>query len=109
MYNGSAKDIGIPLPGEWSVFERWIEPGVGGGPPHFVGPAATAVWGKPIELAIGDTCHLGNHDPAATTLDPFDCQLMSAGGFDWGRRYDISKLDRAILRDCGIPTVPSTP
>ena len=57
-YNGWADlTTGAPNPDYWSIFDSWF---VSGASPVFAGPAATAAWGAPPELTIGNIFHWAN-------------------------------------------------
>lgn len=62
----------------------------------FTGPAAEAAYGGPVPLSRFATGHLGNPGDAAAS------DLMNGVAFVTGTRYDISALDLAVLKDCGV-------
>ena len=69
----------------------------------FAGPAATALYGDEVPLTLGNRAHLGNPAPGpGADLIP---DLMNGVMFEGGRRYEISALDLAIVRDVGIEVV----
>jgi Ca2+-binding RTX toxin-like protein len=62
----------------------------------FVGAAAQAVYGGPIPISADAPGHFGNPGDAVAQ------DLMNGVAFETGARYEISALDVAIMRDCGI-------
>jgi PEP-CTERM motif len=73
----------------------------------FAGPAAIALYGDEVPLTLGNGAHLGNSAPGpGADLIP---DLMNGVLFDQGRRYELSALDLAIVRDVGIEVVAAVP
>jgi FG-GAP-like repeat len=68
----------------------------------FTGTRATAVYGGSVPLTFGSISHLGNDAPRPGSNLLTD---MMAPIAILGRNY-ISKLDLAILADCGLPIDP---
>lgn len=67
----------------------------------FIGPRATAQYGKPVPLTFGNYRHLGNASPGpGSDLVP---DLMNGVALFRDTRYDISTLDINILCDVGLP------
>ena len=75
----------------------------------FTGAAATSVYGAPVPLTYANIFHVGNGlgGPGGDLVP----DLMNGVSFQRGRRYEISRLDLAILADLGlsvrIPDVPT--
>jgi len=72
----------------------------------FQGPAATKIYGKPILLArsLNNYHHLGDKRSDIPTDSVLQNDLMTGYNFQWGKRYSVTLLDIAILKDCGIQT-----
>jgi Ca2+-binding RTX toxin-like protein len=68
--------------------------------PFFNGPTATAAYGGPIPLTIGNLLHYGNWLGAGSDINQ---ALMSGTGTPASIRQDVSDLDLAILKDSGVP------
>jgi hypothetical protein len=87
------------LPGYESTWDRLVT--VSGSSASFVGANAAAVNGGPVVVtSIGGTqnyFHLANSEKEANGQD-----LMNGIVFNYGTRYDISKLDVAIVQDLGL-------
>ncbi|MEY2541450.1 MAG: hypothetical protein QOI22_1052 [Verrucomicrobiota bacterium] len=66
----------------------------------FVGPAAQADYGGPVPITYGNPTHLGNNSPRPGSDLLND--LMNGVVYYYQTRYTISRLDRAIVQDCGI-------
>lgn len=94
------------LPGDFrSPWDARVEPI--GDDFFFTGPNTTALLGGPAAVTFGNANHLGNDSPrAGEELIP---DLMNGVVFNRGERYDISPLDRAVLRDVGLAVVPDAP
>jgi hypothetical protein len=73
----------------------------------FIGPAAMAVYGGPVPLTVGNYTHLGNEAPRPGPNLVGD--LMNGIVFYTGTRYDISRLDAAILQDVGLADTYAIP
>jgi hypothetical protein len=73
----------------------------------FAGPAATALYGDEVPLTRGNDSHLGNPPPGPGA--DLISDLMNGVSFDRGRRYEISALDLAIVRDVGIGVIVAVP
>jgi Ca2+-binding RTX toxin-like protein len=71
-----------------------------GGHRYFVGANAMAVYGGPVMLTDGIYLHYGN-TPGWSNTD-LTHGLMNGVYFISGRRFEISELDLAILKDCGL-------
>jgi FG-GAP-like repeat len=69
----------------------------------FTGPRATAVYGAPVPLTFGSINHVSNDAPrpGSNLLDDLMAPVSTAG-----QKYYISKLDLAILADCGLSIDP---
>ncbi len=68
---------------------------------YFTGPAAMALYGGPVPLNAVNLHHVGNNfGSPGSELIP---DLMNGVVFNWGTRYYISSLDRAIIADTGVP------
>jgi hypothetical protein len=97
---------GKPDGGWVSRYDDWVT--FDGANFFFHGPAAMAANdGKPVPLSDlqGDNnnyCHVGND---AGTCRWCRCDLMTGYPWEVGRRYGISRLDLAILKDVGLPVV----
>jgi hypothetical protein len=73
----------------------------------FTGPAAEAVYGGPVPVTYGLPNHIGNRAPRpGPDLIP---DLVNGVVFLHGKRYFISNLDFAVVKDVGIPVrAPAT-
>lgn len=73
----------------------------------FEGANAIGVYLRPVPITFGYPFRLGNESPGggADLLD----DLMSGRELEAGRRYDVSDLDFAILRDARVPIVLPCP
>ena len=93
------------LPGAYqSAFDALVAPGSAAGGPQlfFTGSSATALYGGPVPLTVGNYGHLGNSSPSqGANLIPTD--LMNGVAFSRGTRYHVSPLDLAMLVDTGLP------
>ncbi len=70
----------------------------------FYGAMAAALYGGPVPVTSGNNFHIGNWAPAqGSDLIP---DLMNGVAFYYGRKYEISPLDLAMLQDMGVQTVP---
>src|SRR5208282_4760680 len=87
-----------------STYDRWVQ--WDGRDFHFDGPNATKIYGKPILLAhtVNNYHHLGEERADVPTDLLLRNDLMTGYHFQWARRYSVSPLDIAILKDCGIQT-----
>jgi hypothetical protein len=108
VFNGWRDPWTGVLPGGYqSGFDRYVvSDGVS---LFFAGPRATAVYGAPVPLTYGNYGHLGNDygwGLPGTDLIP---DVMNGVVFYRGTRYDISRLDRAILHDSGLPVASTAP
>jgi hypothetical protein len=93
-----------------STFDMLTRWGAGGDPSvlYFVGPKAMAVYGGPVPLTSqGPSAPLTSHNyyelgnPAGQPGANLSGDLMNGMLFAYGRRYRLSKLDRAVLADLG--------
>lgn len=73
---------------------------------YFDGPNAKRVYGRPILLGhtVNNYHHLGDERPGVALDVLLKNDLMTAYHLQWAKRYSISPLDIAILKDCGIQT-----
>jgi hypothetical protein len=87
-----------------STYDRWVR--WDGRDFRFFGPSAAEVYGGPILLArtLNNYHHLGEARAAAATDPRLRDDLMTGYHLQWAKRYAVSPLDLAILKDCGIPT-----
>jgi hypothetical protein len=71
-----------------------------GGQLYFNGPEVVAYRGAPAPVTLGNATHWGNYFP----LDGQDLELQLMNGlvFYRGYRYDLSRLDLALLADTGV-------
>ncbi len=75
---------------------------------YFNGPEARAEYGAAVPLTYGNIFHVGNFSGRPGTDLRGD--LLNGVVFNRGTRYDISRLDLAILSDLGLPVVyPDVP
>lgn len=90
---------------ERSTFDRHVD--FSGTEFFFEGVNAMGVYAGPVPMTFGVPFRLGNEPPAqgADLLD----DLMSGRELEAGRRYDVSDLDFAILRDARVPIVLPCP
>lgn len=66
---------------------------------YFTGAQAQAVYGGPVPLSDGNNFHLGNLvGPGADLVG----DVMNGVVFDYGRRYNVSALNLAMLQDMGV-------
>ena len=88
------------LPADYeSTFDQFVT--TVGSVNYFNGPVSTALYGGPVPLKATNLYHVGNSAPLpGTDLIP---DLMNGVVFNWGQRYYISQLDRAIFLDSGVP------
>jgi hypothetical protein len=84
---------------------RWDEYVVSDGQNlYFTGPAAERVYGGDVPVTWGLPNHLGNNPPRpGSDLIP---DLMNGVVAYHARRYFISDLDLAIVKDVGVPVFP---
>jgi hypothetical protein len=93
-----------------STFDALSGPAPGADPAvlYFLGPQAAAAYGGPVPLtsaghdpggAEQNWYHLGN--PAGGPGDDLVADLMNGVAFAAGRRYEVSRLDLAVLADLG--------
>jgi hypothetical protein len=69
----------------------------------YVGPAATRLWGGPIPLANTRTnYHHFCEEPTGRNAQ-LKADLMNGVVMEYGHRYQIGRLDLAVLEDCAIP------
>lgn len=74
----------------------------------FHGPEAIKEYGAPVPLTYGNIFHLGNNAPRPGS--DLRSDLMNGVVFQRGTRYDISRLDLAIMSDLGLDvTIPEVP
>jgi hypothetical protein len=94
----------LPGDGFVSTYDRHVK--FDGRDFFFVGPHATRLWGGPVPLARTRT----NYHHVCETPTGRDAllkpDLMNGIVMEYGRRYDITLLDLAILRDCEVPLKP---
>ncbi|RYG54148.1 hypothetical protein EON80_32025 [bacterium] len=72
---------------------------------YFNGPEALKIWrGKPVPLARANNNyhHLGDKREDLRMPPKLVEDLMTGYNFAWQFKYEISPLDVAILKDCGI-------
>lgn len=71
----------------------------------FHGPEAVKIWRKPIPLAKlnNNYHHVGDKGPRLRTPQKLTEDLMTGYDFAWATKYEITPLDIAILKDCGLP------
>lgn len=66
---------------------------------YFIGPEASALYGGPVPITLGNNWHVGNGTGlGADLLD----DLMNGVAFYRGTRYEVSPLDLAMLDDMGV-------
>ena len=70
-----------------------------GGTLFFTGTQAQAVHGGPVPLTMGNNFHLGNGVGPGSDLVG---DVMNGVVFDYGRRYNVSELNLAMLKDMGV-------
>lgn len=70
-----------------------------GGTLFFTGAQAQAVYGGPVPLTMGNNFHLGNGVGPGSDLVG---DVMNGVVFDYGRRYNVSALNLAMLQDMGV-------
>jgi hypothetical protein len=90
------------LPGNYmSTFDRYMN--VSTSPFYFVGPYAQSSYGygQAVPLTIGNPTHLGNNSPQPGSN--LNTDVLFGPAVYRGYRYYISKTDRAVFQDCGIP------
>lgn len=93
------------LPADYmSTYDQWVfmEEGV----PYFGGPHASAVYGGPVPLTVGNLMHYGNQFPLPGWELAEDVALMNGVRNRWAFRRSIGDLDLAILQDLGYTLVP---
>jgi hypothetical protein len=104
-FNGFMDPSTGAFPGQFmSTYDRWVTRN--GADDFFNGPTAVKLYGRPIPLAHrnNDYHHLGDTVP---DIDPrLKHDLMTGWFMEYGRRYNISTLDVAVLGDCGLPVKP---
>ncbi len=66
----------------------------------FTGATAQAEYGGPVPLTYGNPGHLGNNSPRPGSDLLND--LMNGIVYYYQTRYTITRLDRAIVKDCGV-------
>lgn len=90
----------LPAPGNFqSTYDQWIT--TVNGWRYFNGPNAVAMYGGPVPLNSNNLHHIGNVPGSpGSELIP---DLMNGVVFNWGQRYYMSPLDRAIIADTGVP------
>jgi hypothetical protein len=93
------------LPGQFiSTYDRHVK--FDGKNFFFTGPESVKLWGRPVPLArTRNNYHHVCETPTAQDA-PLKADLMNGIVMEYGHRYDISPLDRAILQDCNIPLKP---
>jgi hypothetical protein len=100
-FNGRKDTATGALPGPYqSTFDAQVAASSDG--LAFVGSAAQAVHGGPVPVSGGAPGHLGNPGDAVAQ------DLMNGVAFDAGTRYEISALDVAIMKDCGLAVRQAT-
>jgi hypothetical protein len=78
------------------------------GTAYFTGAAAEAVAGGPVQLTTNSTTE--NYYHLANSVNGPDGQdLMNGQAFDYGKSYQISSLDLAMLKDIGNPVTATNP
>jgi hypothetical protein len=94
---------GSPTGGEISTYDRWVE--YDGKDFFFTGPTATNIYRKKIPLSRTATNyhHFGEPGPGLDRKLKED--LMNGIVMQYGRRYEVSALDLAILADCGLEVI----
>jgi hypothetical protein len=69
----------------------------------YIGPAGTNLWGERIPLAKTRTnYHHFCEEPTGRNAE-LKADLMNGVVMEYGHRYEIGRLDLAVLEDCGIP------
>ena len=106
-FNGWRDDVTGTTPGYGSQFDALTV--FDGSDFFFAGPRSVEEYGSPVPLTRGNIFHLGNNSPAPG-YDLRD-DLMNGVVFKRGHRYDVSRLNVAMLADLGIevelPDVPA--
>jgi len=108
-FNGWRDDASGVLPASYaSTYDALVGtlPGDSAGGLYFFGAAAQAVYGGPVPLTFGSYRHVGN--AAGLVGDDLLLDLMNGVYFLQGRRYTVSELDLAILRDVGLASAVAT-
>lgn len=101
-FNGWRDPLTGGLPGDFmSAFDAHVAPL--GGALGFFGPEAMQAFGGPVPLTPGALSHLGGFFDAR-----FSDEIMNGSSIARGRRYSLSNLDLAILRDIGAPVRAGT-
>jgi hypothetical protein len=92
--------------GEKSTWESLLDIEESG--TYFTGPHAVKEHGGPVVVTTNtpeeNYSHLGNTLSDATDPHTGGPDVMYGVSFDWGRRYEVSDLDVAILQDLGYHT-----
>lgn len=108
-FNGWRDDVSGALPASYaSTYDALVGtlPGESTGNLYFFGAAAQAVYGGPVPLTFGSYRHVGN--AAGQVGGDLLLDLMNGVYFLQGRRYTVSELDLAILRDVGLASAVAT-
>jgi hypothetical protein len=92
-----------------STFDRWVR--FDGRDFTFHGPTTLAVYGRPVILArtVNNYHHVGEERGGVPFDERLRDDLMTGYHLQFARRYSITPLDQAILRDCGFLTKSSRP
>ena len=73
----------------------------------FTGALAQAQYGGPVPITYGNQGHLGNNSPRPGSDLLND--LMNGVVYFYQTRYTITRLDRAIVKDCGVAILLDPP
>jgi len=73
---------------------------------YFIGANAQAKYGGPVPINYGNPFHLGNLSPRPGADLVND--LLYGPFYSYQKRYDISALDLAIMKDAGVGLLPES-